>query len=85
MIMENSASTEIDLNSKLNNGWTAFHLACWHGHIRIVDMMIEHSESLELDLKAKDSYGKTGYQWAKGNGRTAVVNLIQTRMPHLAV
>ena len=48
-------------------------------------MMIEQSEFLELDLKAKDDDGKTGYQVAKVNVKTDVVNLIQTKMPSLAV
>ena len=47
--------------------------------------MIEWSESLELDLKAEDRDGKTGYQLAKYHGRTDIVNLIQTKMPCLAV
>ena len=56
-----------------------------YGHIRIVEMMIEQSESLELDLKAKDSDGQTGYQRAQAYRETDVVNLIQTKMPSLAV
>ena len=48
-------------------------------------MMIEQSEFLELDLKAEDRDGKTGYQLAKDHGRIDVVNLIQTKMPSLAV
>ena len=47
--------------------------------------MIEQSESLELDFKAKDKFGETGYQSAKENRQIDVVNLIQTRMPILAV
>ena len=47
--------------------------------------MIEQSESLELDFKAKDKFGETGYQSAKENRQIDVVNLIQTRMPSLAV
>ena len=65
---------------------TAFHQACFYGYIRIVDMMIEQSESLELDLKAKARHGgETGYQFAKDYEETDVVNLIQTKMPSLAV
>ena len=48
-------------------------------------MMIEQSVSLELDLKAKNNENKTGYQLAKENFTTDVVNLIQTKMPNLAV
>ena len=48
-------------------------------------MMIELSESLELDLKAVGRHGKTGYQFANVRQNTAVVNLIQTKMPSLAV
>ena len=85
MIMRSSSKLKIDLNTTDNCGLTAFHLACRNGHIRIIDMMIEWSESLELDLKAEDRDGKTGYQLAKYHGRIDVVNLIQTKMPCLAV
>ena len=89
--MKNAA--KIDLNMKDIDGNTSFHLACsWThsrtielGKIKIVDMMIEQSESLELDLKAVDRHGKTGYQFANVRQNTAVVNLIQTKMPSLAV
>ena len=83
--MKNSSEVKIDLNSKSNNGRTAFHLACWKGHIKIVEMMIELSESHELDLKAEDHDGKTGYQVAKYHGRIDVVNFILTKMLFLAV
>ena len=86
MIIKNSSELKIDLNSKDNcYSWTAFHLASRRGHIKIVDMMIEQSESLELDLQAEDSDGKTGYQMAKDYDSFDVVNLIQTKMPCLAV
>jgi len=82
---KNSSGMEIDLNNKDNGGNTAFHLACYKGHIRIIDMLIEQSESHELDLKAEDHDGKTGYQLAKYHGRIDVVNLILTKMLFLAV
>ena len=85
MIMRSSSKLKIDLNTTDNCGLTAFHLACRNGHIRIIGVMIEWSESLELDLKAEDRDGKTGYQLAKYHGRTDIVNLIQTKMPCLAV
>ena len=73
------------MNIKDRYGRTAFHTACSRGHVRIVDIMIEQSESLELDFKAKDKFGETGYQSARENRQIDVVNLIQTRMPSLAV
>ena len=85
MIMRSSSKLKIDLNTTDNCGLTAFHLACRNGHIRIIGVMIEWSESLELDLKAVDRHGKTGYQFANVRQNTAVVNLIQTKMPSLAV
>ena len=83
--MKNSSELKIDLNTADNCGLTAFHLACRNGRIRIIDMMIEQSEFLELDLKAEDRDDKTGYQLAKYHERTDIVNLIQTKMPCLAV
>ena len=83
--MKKSLELKIDLNCKDKCGNTCFHDACDFGCFKIVDMMIEHSESLELDLKAKNSDGKTGYQLAKARGATYIANLIQTKMPSLAV
>ena len=83
--MKKSLELKINLKNKDRYGYTAFHLACQNGHIRIVDMMIEQSKSLELDLKAEDSDGQTGYQRAKAYRETDVVNLIQTKMPSLVV
>ena len=86
VIMKKSLELKIDLNSKCKWGNnTSFHTACEVGCFKIVDMMIEQSESLELDLKALDSDDKTGYQLAKERGHTDIVNLIQTKMPSLAV
>ena len=48
-------------------------------------MMIEQSKFFELDLKAEDRNGKIGYQLAKYHGRIDIVNLIQIKMPCLAV
>ena len=79
--MKKSLELKIDLNCKDK----CFHAACEFGCFKIVDMMIEHSDSLELDLKAKNSDGKTGYQLAKARGATYIANLIQTKMPSLAV
>ena len=45
----------------------------------------EQHSGEELDLKAEDSNGKTGYQLARIYRKTDVVNLIQTKMPSLAV
>ena len=86
MIMKNSAKFNIELNAKINNyGRTAFHLACRYGRISIVDMMINNSESLNLDLTARTKWGETGFQMAQRLGRTNVVNLIQSKMPRIAL
>ena len=84
-MMKNAESAEIDLNSKDNYGWTAFHWACYWGHSELVEMIMKNAESSEIDLEAKNNDNKTGYQLAKEDGITHVVNLIETMMQNLAV
>ena len=83
--MKNSANFSIELNAKNNTGWTAFHYACINGYTSIVDMMISNSESLKLDLTARTKLGKTGFQLAQDKEETEVVNLIQSKMPRIAI
>ena len=48
-------------------------------------MMINNSESLKLDLTARDNNGDTGFKLAQRYGYTDVVNLIQSKMPRIAI
>ena len=83
--MKNSAKFNIELNAKTNAGRTGFHYACMEGRTSIVDMMINNSESLKLDLTARTNNGKTGFQLAQDGEETEVVNLIQSKMPKIAM
>ena len=84
MLMKMYFELKIDINSKNQNGRTAFHLACINGTIGIVDMMIENMQSFNLDLEAKDNAGKSGFQLAKIFKKFYVVNLIKKKMPCIA-
>ena len=83
--MKNSDKFNIELNAKDNGEYTAFHLACVNGSLRIVDMMINNSESLKLDLTARNQWGQTGFHCAQLRGHTDVVNLIRSKMPRIAI
>ena len=48
-------------------------------------MMINNSEALYLDLTARENGGRTGFQVAQYWGHTDVVNLIQSKMPRIAI
>ena len=85
MIMKNAAKFNIELNAKTNDGYTTFHVACFYGRKSIVDMMINNSESLKLALTARHKRGETGFQLAQDFGSTEVVNLIQSKMPRIAI
>ena len=82
--MKNSAEFNIDLNAKDNDGWTAFHWACFNGHTSIIKIMISKSESLKLNLTARANNGKTVFQLAQDYGKSKVVNLIKSKMPIIA-
>ena len=43
MILEKSSLLKIDLNSKSNDGTTAFHLACANDHSEIVENILKNS------------------------------------------
>ena len=85
MLMQKSKEFNIDLNSKSNDGWTAFHFACAYDKINIVEMMIDNAKSFKLDLLIKDNNGRTGFQCAKDCGSTDVVKIIKRKMPKIAL
>ena len=81
VLMENSTTSNIDLNAKRNDGSTAFIVACWYDKTSIVELMLDKADALQLDLTAKDNAGKTGFQ----QGEAAVRNLIKAKRPSIAV
>merc|ERR1712223_678169 len=82
--MKNSVGLNIDLNAKTNDrnfrknngGRTAFHFACYKGHVKIAEMLIKNSAQFRIDLNAKDNGGMTAFHWACMYGRTSIVGIM---------
>ena len=50
--MKNSGDFQIDLNAKINDGRTGFHLACWNGPFEIAKILMTFSNAFQIDLNA---------------------------------
>ena len=75
-IIHNSAELGIDLNTKDDHGYTAFHLACDRGHANAAKMIMANSAALKIDLNTKSEFGDTPYHSACYKGHTEVVQLM---------
>ena len=75
-IIRNSAALCIDLNTKDDHGYTAFHLACDRGHANVAKMIMANSAALKIDLNTKSEFGDTPYHSACYKGHTKVVQLM---------
>ena len=77
-IIHNSAALGIDLNTKDDHGYTAFHLACDRGHTNVAKMIMSNSAALKIELNTKSEFedGETPYHSACYKGHTKVVQLM---------
>jgi len=62
-LMEFILRTSYDMNTKDNNGWTAWHLACIYGQTEtaqlITEKILKNWKEFGIDIKAQDNEGKT--------------------------
>merc|ERR1711860_260285 len=62
-LMEFILRTSYDMNTKDNNGWTAWHLACIYGQTEtaqlITEKILKNWKEVGIDIKAQDNEGKT--------------------------
>ena len=75
-IIHNSAELGIDLNTKDDHDYTAFHLACDRGHANVAKIIMANSAALKIDLNTKSQFGDTPYHSACYKGHTEVVQLM---------
>ena len=67
LFIDSSEEYGIDLNcstNATNNHKSAFHLACKHGTIEAVEVLIKKSRWYKIDLNKTDYFGKTAFQEA---------------------
>ena len=81
-IIKNSAALGIDLNTKDDHGYTAFHLACERGHTNLAKIIMANSAALKIDLNTKSEFGDTPYHSAcyKGFNKVVEVMLDQSKI-----
>merc|ERR1712029_8788 len=75
-LMEFTLRTSFDNNSKDEDGWTAWHWACYYGQTETAQLIIQNSKEFDIDLNAKNDDGVTALHLACKNGRTETAQLI---------
>ena len=75
-----SAELKLDLNAQTKIGWTAFHLACANGHLKIVELILDNKRYYFFDLTLKNEDGDTGLEVAEDAGKTDLANLIKNKL-----
>ena len=73
---------KIVYNKVDNEGWTAFHHACYNGGFKnVVKMLVNHNEKLGIDLDHVENDGKTGYDFLNKSFRES----LRAKRPRLEV
>ena len=85
MILKKSDALKIEVNTKNNYGYTAFHLACQRGHANVAKMIMANSAALKIDLNTKSEFGDTPYNSACYKGHTKVVHLMLDQSKTLSI
>ena len=73
----------INLNARNSYEETGFHLACKHGHSKVVEVLMKNSDHLNLHARNKD--GRTGFHLACMLGRIKVVDVIMKNSADLNI
>ncbi|MCX5850951.1 MAG: ankyrin repeat domain-containing protein [Deltaproteobacteria bacterium] len=69
----------IDVNAKINNGWTALIYASRDGYIDVVKLLLDKG----ADVNMKNAIGWTALMAASANGHIEVVKLLLTKNPEV--
>jgi len=75
-LMEFILKTSFGMNSKDEDGWTAWHWACLYGQTETAQLIIKNSKVFGIDLNAKNDYGSTAWHKACFYGQTDTAQLI---------
>ncbi|KAL4218676.1 Serine/threonine-protein kinase tnni3k [Mactra antiquata] len=80
----------VKINHQGKDGHTAFHSACYHGHIRVVQYLLEKGADINLVASVSEQSGgsekredQTALMWAYEQGHDAIVTLVKHhKRPH---
>ena len=59
LLLERCNSEESGLNTKYEDGWTAFMVACYNGYKDVVQLLLDSSERIEMN--ARNNNGGTPF------------------------
>ena len=62
------------------NRYTAFHLACYKGHSKIVALLIQKSTELNINLDARDNDGYTPFHLAVEDNHVDICKMIMSNL-----
>ena len=76
ILMENSVTISIDINTNDYGGKTAFIIACQRGHADIAKFLMANSATMSSDFNAKAYDGKPAFIWCYEKGHAYVVDAV---------
>ena len=76
LLIQSSKDFGIDLNARDDDGFTAWHSACYLGETETAQLIIQNSKDFGIDLNAKNIYGNTALHEACIEGKTEIVQMI---------
>ena len=74
-LLVNCSDHNIELNTRDNNGRTAFMWACYYGHNDIVQLLLNCSDK-NIELNTRDNNGWTAFQLACHQRYTYIVTAL---------
>ena len=72
----------IDLNTRGDNGFTAFTIACYKGHKDVIQLLMDHSG---INLNVRDNTGRTALMIASQRGHNDIVRLLEIKIIQLCL
>ena len=74
MLMKNYYDLNIDLNARINDGKTGFHLTCWNDHTEVAKLLMKNSVEFDINLNAIDDFGMSAFHLSCWFGKMLLSN-----------
>ena len=76
ILLEHTATANIDFNARDTDGSTPFLVACMYGQTDIVQLLLDYSDKKTIKLYSVDKYGENAFSKACANGHVDTVRLL---------